>query len=120
MTSQVLSGRRVVEMGQLLIGDPFCGKMLADFGVEVIRRIPMRTGMAIGDTLTALHGVIGVLLALYQRDARGGQRQMIDVALYESVFNCMDSMLAEYRACAVIRRHGSLFVLAQLRLPVHT
>lgn len=64
----------------------------------------MRTGVAIGDTLAALHGVIGVLLALYQRNARGGQGQMIDVALYESVFNCMDSMLPEYRACGVIRQ----------------
>jgi len=71
-------------------------------------RVPVRVGVSIGDTLAALHGVIGVLLALYHRDARGGEGQFIDVALYESVFNVMESLLPEYDAFGAVReRAGS-------------
>ncbi len=66
-------------------------------------RVPVRTGISIGDTLAALHGVIGLLTALYHRDARGGAGQMIDVALYESVFNVMESLLPEYDAFGAVR-----------------
>ncbi len=66
-------------------------------------RIPVRTGVAIGDTLAALHGAVGVLLALYDRRVNGGAGQVIDVALYESVFNCMDSLLPEFSAFGAIR-----------------
>ena len=59
-------------------------------------RTPVRVGISIGDTLSALHGVIGMLLALRHRDQNGGEGQMIDVALYESVFNVMESLLPEY------------------------
>ena len=71
-------------------------------------RVPVRVGVSIGDTLSALHGVIGVVLALYHRDARGGEGQFIDVALYESVFNVMESLLPEYDAFGAVRgRAGS-------------
>ncbi len=71
-------------------------------------RVPVRVGVSIGDTLAALHGVIGVLMALYHRDARGGDGQFIDVALYESVFNVMESLLPEYDAFGAVReRAGS-------------
>ncbi|KQV78824.1 CaiB/BaiF CoA-transferase family protein [Rhizobacter sp. Root1221] len=71
-------------------------------------RVPVRCGISIGDTLSALHGVIGVLTALYHRDARGGEGQVIDVALYESVFNVMESLLPEYDAFGAVReRSGS-------------
>ena len=55
-------------------------------------RVPVRVGISIGDTLAALHGVIGILVALQERQ-RSGQGQVIDVALYEAVFNCMGSLL---------------------------
>jgi formyl-CoA transferase len=70
-------------------------------------RPPARPNLSLGDTLAALHGVIGALLALYavQNGARG---QVIDVALYESVFNCMESLLPEFDAQGYIReRSGS-------------
>ncbi|HEU0204807.1 MAG TPA: CoA transferase [Burkholderiaceae bacterium] len=71
-------------------------------------RVPVRVGVSIGDTLAALHGVIGVLTALYHRDARGGVGQVVDVALYESVFNVMESLVPEYDAFGVVReRAGS-------------
>ncbi|TMS57808.1 CoA transferase [Imbroritus primus] len=66
-------------------------------------RVPVRTGVSIGDTLAALHGVIGVMMALYHRKVNGGQGQVVDVALYESVFNCMESLLPEYSAFGTVR-----------------
>jgi len=66
-------------------------------------RVPVRVGVSIGDTLAALHGVIGVMMALYHRAANGGTGQVIDVALYEAVFNVMESLLPEYSAFGVVR-----------------
>ncbi|ABE30234.1 coA-transferase III family protein [Paraburkholderia xenovorans LB400] len=66
-------------------------------------RVPVRCGISIGDTLAALHGVIGVLTALYHRDANGGKGQVIDVALHEAVFNVMESLIPEYSALGVVR-----------------
>ena len=65
-------------------------------------RPPVRAGVSLGDTLAALHGVIGVLLALQAR-AKTGRGQVVDVALYESVFNCMESLLPEYSAFGAVR-----------------
>ncbi|MBL8279415.1 MAG: CoA transferase [Pelomonas sp.] len=65
-------------------------------------RVPVRVGVSIGDTLAALHGVIGILLALQHRHV-SGRGQVIDVALYEAVFNCMESLLPEYSAFGVVR-----------------
>jgi formyl-CoA transferase len=71
-------------------------------------RVPVRVGVSLGDTLAALHGVIGVMMALYHRSANGGEGQFIDVALYESVFNVMESLLPEYDAFGAVReRAGS-------------
>lgn len=66
-------------------------------------RVPVRCGISIGDTLAALHGVIGVLTALYHRNVNGGKGQVIDVALYEAVFNVMESLIPEYSAFGVVR-----------------
>lgn len=66
-------------------------------------QIPVRCGISIGDTLAAFHGTIGVLLALHHRKVNGGAGQVIDVALHESVFNTMESMLPEYSACGEVR-----------------
>jgi formyl-CoA transferase len=72
-------------------------------------RVPVRAGVSLGDTLAALHGVIGVLLALQARRlsisaaAPKGVGQVVDVALYEAVFNCMESLLPEFSAFGVVR-----------------
>jgi crotonobetainyl-CoA:carnitine CoA-transferase CaiB-like acyl-CoA transferase len=66
-------------------------------------RVPVRVGVSIGDTLAALHGVIGVLMALRHRDQNNGEGQVVDVALYESVFNVMESLLPEYDAFGAVR-----------------
>jgi formyl-CoA transferase len=63
-------------------------------------RPPVRPNLSIGDALASLHGVIGVLMALHHRDANGGRSsgkgQVVDVALYEAVFNMMEGALPEY------------------------
>jgi crotonobetainyl-CoA:carnitine CoA-transferase CaiB-like acyl-CoA transferase len=79
-------------------------------------RPPLRIGISIGDSLAAMHGVIGALMALRHRDATGGrwngkrgedcvagQGQMVDVALYEAVFNMMESLVPEYDFAGVVR-----------------
>lgn len=63
---------------------------------------PVRVGISIGDSLSSLYGVIGVLLALQERQ-HSGQGQEIDVALYESVFAMMESLIPEYDAFGYIR-----------------
>jgi formyl-CoA transferase len=66
-------------------------------------RVPVRCGISIGDTLAALHGTIGVLMALYHRKVNGGQGQVIDVALNEAVLNVMESLVPEYSAFGAVR-----------------
>ncbi len=79
-------------------------------------RPPMRIGISIGDSVAGLHGVIGAMMALRHRDVTGGrwngksaelsvagQGQMVDVALYEAVFNMMESLVPEYDHAGVIR-----------------
>ena len=59
-------------------------------------RPPVRIGISIGDSIAALHGVIGALMALHQRNVNGGRGQFVDVALYEAVFNMMESLVPEF------------------------
>jgi formyl-CoA transferase len=70
-------------------------------------RPPVRIGISIGDSIAALHGVIGALMALHHRDVSGGrgrgEGQFIDVALYEAVFNMMESTVPEYDRFGVVR-----------------
>lgn len=72
-------------------------------------RPPARPNLSMGDTLAGLHAALGILLALYHRDAKGtGQGQMIDVAIYEACFNMMESVIPEYDKLGEIReRQGS-------------
>jgi formyl-CoA transferase len=65
-------------------------------------RRPVRVGVSIGDTLAALHGVIGIFAALEAR-RQTGRGQVVDVALHESVFNVMESLLPEYTEAGVVR-----------------
>jgi formyl-CoA transferase len=59
-------------------------------------RPPVRLGISIGDSIAALHGVIGAMMALHNRTANGGKGQYVDVALYEAVFNMMESLIPEF------------------------
>ena len=59
-------------------------------------RPPVRLGISIGDSIAALHGVIGAMMALHHRNVNGGKGQFVDVALYEAVFNMMESLIPEF------------------------
>lgn len=72
-------------------------------------RPPVRTGISIGDSIAALWGVIGALMALRHRDVNGGQGQVVDVALYEAVFAMMESLVPEFDVFGFIReRTGNI------------
>jgi formyl-CoA transferase len=68
-------------------------------------RAPVRVGISIGDSLAAMFGVIGALMALRHRD-KSGKGQVVDVALYEAVFAMMESMLPEYGMDAFVRERS--------------
>jgi crotonobetainyl-CoA:carnitine CoA-transferase CaiB-like acyl-CoA transferase len=72
-------------------------------------RPPVRVGIAIGDLVAGMYAVIGTLMALHVRDKDAEKRgQLIDVALYESVFSLLEGMLPEYVLTGVVReRSGS-------------
>jgi formyl-CoA transferase len=65
-------------------------------------RPPVRMNLSIGDSLASLHAVIGALMALNHRRA-SGRGQVVDVALYEAVFNMMESTLPEYDRYGIVR-----------------
>lgn len=72
-------------------------------------RPPVRTGISIGDSIAALWGVIGALMALRHREVNGGQGQMVDVALYEAVFAMMESLVPEFDVLGFVReRTGNI------------
>jgi len=70
---------------------------------------PVRVGIAIGDLTAGLYAVIGTLLALRARDQNPDKKgQLVDVALYESVFSLLEGILPEYDLTGVVReRSGS-------------
>jgi formyl-CoA transferase len=68
-------------------------------------RAPVRVGISIGDSLAAMFGVIGALVAVNER-ARTGRGQYVDVALYEAVFAMMESMLPEYSLNGCVRERS--------------
>ncbi len=71
---------------------------------------PTRVGVAIGDSLASMFGVIGALMALHHRNQSPEREgQFIDVALYESVFAIMESGITEFMKVGAVReRTGSI------------
>lgn len=67
--------------------------------------VPVRTNLSIGDTIAGLHATLGILLALRARDAQvDGVGQVVDVALYESMFNLLEAVVPEYSGAGVVRQ----------------
>ena len=67
--------------------------------------VPVRPNLSIGDTVAGIHAVLGVLLALLEKkQQRGTGGQVVDVALYEAMFNLMEGMVPEYDGAGVIRQ----------------
>ena len=71
-------------------------------------RPPARAGISIGDSLTAMHAVMGITMAMHARE-RTGRGQVVDVALYESVLAVMENLVTEYDLTGYVReRSGSI------------
>lgn len=64
---------------------------------------PVRPNLSIGDTLAGIHAALGVLLAYIGRQ-RDGQGQVVDVAIFEAVFNLLEAVIPEYDGNGVIRQ----------------
>ena len=69
-------------------------------------RPPVRTGISIGDSIAALWGAIGALMALRHKEVNGGKGQVVDVALYEAVFAMMESLVPEFDVFGFIRERA--------------
>jgi crotonobetainyl-CoA:carnitine CoA-transferase CaiB-like acyl-CoA transferase len=71
-------------------------------------RPPARANLSLGDSIAGLHAALGILTAIYHRDVRGGDGQVIDVAIVEGILNLMESVVPEYATYGHVReRHGS-------------
>ena len=70
--------------------------------------VPVRPNLSIGDTVSGLHAVIGIMMALQARDNKtaeqSGEGQVVDVALYESMFNLLEAVIPEYHGADIIRQ----------------
>ena len=70
--------------------------------------VPVRPNLSLGDTVSGLHAVIGIMMALRARDKKtddqSGEGQVVDVALYESMFNLLEAVIPEYHGANVIRQ----------------
>lgn len=65
---------------------------------------PVRPNLSMGDTLAGLHAAMGILLAIIERqNSSDGEGQVVDVALYESIFNIMEAVIPEYDGAGVVR-----------------
>jgi formyl-CoA transferase len=69
-------------------------------------RPPVRMGISIGDTIAALYGAVGALIALHHRNVNGGSGQLIDLALYEAVFGVMESLVPEFDVLGFVRERA--------------
>ncbi|WP_324731532.1 CaiB/BaiF CoA transferase family protein [Pseudomonas paeninsulae] len=83
-------------------------------------RPPVRTGISIGDSIAALWGVIGALMALRHREVNGGQGQVVDVALYEAIFAMMESMVPEFDVFGFIRERSGNIMPGITPSSIHT
>lgn len=87
------------------IGEAMGGlRYLTGYPTEKTQLPPVRTGVSIGDDISALYAVGGILAAVYERDVTGtGVGRQIDVALYEGVFSMLEGILPEYGTLGVVR-----------------
>ena len=64
---------------------------------------PVRPNLSIGDTLAGIHAALGILLAIIQRQ-KDGNGQVIDVAIFEAIFNLLEAVVPEYSGAGIIRQ----------------
>jgi crotonobetainyl-CoA:carnitine CoA-transferase CaiB-like acyl-CoA transferase len=64
---------------------------------------PVRPNLSIGDTIAGIHTALGIAMALLECN-KSGSGQVVDVALYEAMFNLMEGVVPEYDGAGVIRQ----------------
>ena len=66
---------------------------------------PVRPNLSIGDTIAGIHAALGITLALLERErSEEHTGQVIDVALYEAMFNLMEAVVPEFDGAGVVRQ----------------
>jgi formyl-CoA transferase/succinyl-CoA--D-citramalate CoA-transferase len=99
------SGPRAADAGFGSIGEAVGGIRYTTGSPD---RPPSRYGVSLGDALSGMFAVIGILAALHEAHS-SGQGQEIDVAIYEAVNALMESTMADYDLAGVVReRSGSV------------
>jgi crotonobetainyl-CoA:carnitine CoA-transferase CaiB-like acyl-CoA transferase len=63
---------------------------------------PVRANLSLGDSLAGLHAALGILLALEAR-RKTGEGQVVDVAIFESVFNVLEGVVPEFTGAGAVR-----------------
>jgi len=67
--------------------------------------LPVRPNLSIGDTLAGIHGALGVCMAYIHRLQKGsGRGQVVDVSIFESVYNLLESIVPEYSGAGEVRQ----------------
>lgn len=64
---------------------------------------PVRPNLSMGDSLAGLHAAFGIVMSLLARQQNNGEGQVVDIALYESMFNLMEAVIPEYSGTGTIR-----------------
>ncbi|MEM7466437.1 MAG: CaiB/BaiF CoA-transferase family protein [Pseudomonadota bacterium] len=64
---------------------------------------PVRPNLSIGDTLAGMHAAMGILLAYINRERQDGGGQVVDVSIFESIFNLLEAVVPEYSGAGLIR-----------------
>ena len=74
-------------------------------------KAPVRPNISLGDTVAAIHAALGVAFAIIERN-KSGKGQVVDVALYESIFNLLEGIVPEFDGAGVVRNRQALRSLA--------
>ena len=72
-------------------------------------RPPVRVGISLGDTLAGINAAMGTMMALHERH-RSGRGQVVDSAIFESVFGVMESLVSEYARADYTRERAGSFL----------
>ena len=68
-------------------------------------RPPARTGLSLGDSIPSLHALVGLLIALHERNS-SGRGQIVDVSLADSIFAMLEGILPEYGYLGLVRERS--------------
>lgn len=83
-------------------GGPLTGFSGITYCIGYPDRPPVNPSFSLADYVGGLNAAVGTMIALYHRDALGGEGQEIDVSLYEGLFRMQDAMIANYSVNGIV------------------